>query len=256
MNRTTTDEMDRLDEAFAGNRLLATFPKQARALIEPFGTVVELEAGDIVQDRGSDVRSCFFPFSTTMLALVADLSEERSVEVASIGHEGAVGGIVSCGHAPAFARATVLSSGSALKVPVSAIEDAKMRSGHIRNLFCRFADYLLAQVMQSVACNNFHTIEQRAARWLLTAQDRAGSRIELTQQAFAGLLGVQRTTVNAVVRILQDEGLISTRRGTIQIIDRAGLKRRSCECYDAVEQHFANVIGPSGTGGSDPGECD
>jgi CRP-like cAMP-binding protein len=127
-----------------------------------------------------------------------------------------------------------------------------MRSAHIRDLFCRFSDYLLSQVMQSAACNAFHPIEARAARWLLTAQDRAGSRIELTQEALAGLLGAQRTTVNAVARILQDEGLISTRRGVIQVMDRTGLKRRSCECYAAVERHFDGIIGTSGSGGSAP----
>jgi DNA-binding transcriptional regulator YhcF (GntR family) len=182
-----------------------------------------------------------------MVSLVVDVSGGRSIETASIGHEGAVGGIVSCGHAPAFARAEVLVAGPALKVSMDVLEDAKMRSGHIRNLFCRFSDYLLAQVMQSAACNSFHTIEQRAARWLLTAQDRAGSRIELTQEALAGLLGVQRTTVNAVVRVLQDEGLISTRRGAIQVIDRVGLMRRSCECYEVIERHFASVIGATGS---------
>jgi CRP-like cAMP-binding protein len=254
MNRTATDELDRLDEAFAGNRLLSTFPSEARSLVEPFGTIVQLGTGDIVQDRGSPVQSTLFPFGPTMVSLVVDLAGSRSIEVASIGHEGAVGGIVSCGHAPAFARAQVLVPGPALRVPMEALEDAKTRSGHIRNLFCRFSDYLLSQVMQSVACNSFHTIEQRAARWLLTAQDRAGSSIELTQEAFAGLLGVQRTTVNAVVRILQDEGLIATRRGRIQVLDRAGLKRRACECYGRVESHFAAVIGPSGSGSEPPPE--
>ena len=250
MNRTTTDELDQIDEAFAGNRLLSTFPAEARALIEPFGTVIQLESGEVVHARGSDVSDTYFPFVTAMVSLVVDLPGQRSIEVASIGHEGAVGGIVSCGNAPAFSCAKVLVAGSALRVPVDAIEDAKMRSGHIRNLFCRFSDYLLAQVMQSGACNSFHTIEQRAARWLLTAQDRAGARIELTQEALAGLLGVQRTTVNAVVRVLQDEGLITTRRGLIQVIDRAGLKRLACECYEAVARHFEAVIGPGGTGGS------
>ena len=120
------------------------------------------------------------------------------MEVASIGREGAVGGIVSCGHAPAFSRAEVLVGGPAFRVPMEALEEAKSRSGFIANLFCRFSDYLLSQVMQSAACNSFHSIPERAARWLLHAQDRAGDRIELTQEAFAGLLGVQRTTVNAV----------------------------------------------------------
>ena len=247
MIQTTTDELDLVDGAFAGNRLLSTFPAEARALIEPFGEVVQLKLGSVVQARGSDVESTYFPFGTAMVSLVLDLSD-RSIEVASIGHEGAVGGIVSCGHAPAFARAEVLIAGPALKVPMHPLEDAKARSGHIRNLFCRFSDYLLSQVMQSVACNTFHTIEQRAARWLLTAQDRAGARIAMTQEALAGLLGVQRTTVNAVVRFLQDEGMVTTRRGMIEVVDRAGLKRCACECYEAVERHFAAVIGTSGSG--------
>ena len=84
----------------------------------------------------------------------------------------------------------MLVEGPALRVPMTAIEDAKTRSPHIRNLFCRFSDYLLSQVMQSAACNTFHAIENRAARWLLTAQDRAGDRIVLTQEGLAGLLAV------------------------------------------------------------------
>src|SRR4030095_1110462 len=131
-----------------------------------------------------------------------------------------------------------------------ALEDAKSRSKFIGNLFCRFSDYLLAEVMQSVVCNAYHSILQRAARWLLHAQDRAGDRIELTQEAFAGLFGVQRTTVNAVVRELQGEGLISTGRGVVRVTDRAGLKRRSCECYADLESHFGAIIGGSGSGDS------
>ncbi|MBA3729532.1 MAG: Crp/Fnr family transcriptional regulator [Sphingomonas sp.] len=254
MNRVATDELERTDEAFARNRLLATFPAEARALVEPHGSVMELELDSLVHDSGQDVVTTFFPFGPTMVSLCLDLPDERTIEVASIGQEGAVGGIVSCGHAPAFARAKVIVAGPALKVPMVMLEQAKMRSGHIRNLFCRYSDYLLAQVMQSAACNAFHSIDARAARWLLTAQDRAGSRIELTQEAFAGLLGAQRTTVNAVARILQDEGLISSRRGMIQVIDRAGLRRRACECYGAIETHFGGIIGTSGSGGS-PG-CD
>jgi CRP-like cAMP-binding protein len=250
MNPAVTDELNRIDEAFAGNRLLSTFPPDARALVESHSEVVDLEVGEVVHSRGADVDASYFLYGTAMVSLVLDLPGGNSIETASIGHEGAVGGIVSCGNAPAFARAQVLVGGQALRVPMTALEEAKMQSEHIRNLFCRFSDWLLAQVMQSVACNTYHPIDQRAARWLLTAQDRAGSEIELTQEALAGLLGAQRTTVNAVIRQLQDEGLVSTRRGAIQVIDRAGLKRRACPCYDIVEAHFEAVIGSGGTGGS------
>jgi CRP-like cAMP-binding protein len=250
MDLLVTDELQRTDEAFARNLLLATFPAEARALIEPHASVIEFETGAIVHASGADVVTTYFPFGTTMISLCVDLADGRTIEVASIGQEGAVGGIVSCGHAPAFARAEVIVPGSALRVPMDKLEEAKMGSAHIRNLFCRFSDYLLSQVMQSVACNAFHPIEARAARWLLTAQDRAGSRIELTQEALAGLLGAQRTTINAVARILQDEGLIGSRRGAIQVMDRVGLMRRSCECYAAIETHFGGIIGTSGSGGS------
>lgn len=240
-----------VDTAFAGNRLLSTFPADLRASIGDGLELVQLGTGQTVLWRGIDVNGSLFPFGATTISLIVDLDDGRSVEVASIGREGAVGGIVSCGHAPAFSRAAVTVAGPAVRLPMAIIEDAKSRSGHLRNLFCRYADYLLAQIMQSAACNSFHSIEARAARWLLTAQDRAGDRLELTQEALAGLLGVQRTTVNAVARDLQDRGLITTRRGTIEIADRAGLIKLSCECYDRVERFFGDIVGDSGRGRSD-----
>lgn len=248
MVQTTVDELSRADEAFAGNRLLSTFSREARGLIEPFGESIEVSPGEIVLTRGDAVRASVFPVGPTMISLTVELSGGRTAEVASIGREGAVGGIVSCGHAPAFSRAEVLIPGPALRVPMEALEDAKNRSPFIANLFCRYSDYLLAQVMQSVACNAYHSIPERAARWLLHAQDRAGDRIELTQEAFAGLLGVQRTTVNAVIKDLASDGLLATGRGKVTVIDRAGLKRRACECYERLEEHFGAVIGASGRG--------
>jgi len=104
-------------------------------------------------------------------------------------------------------------------------------------------------VMQSVACNAFHSIAERAARWLLTAQDRAGDRLELTQEALAGLLGVQRTTINAVIASLEAEGLIASSRGSVRVLSRSGLKARACPCYSSLQEHYSAVIGKSGKGG-------
>ena len=238
-----------LADAFTGNRLLTTFPGELRQLVEGQIEMVDLDLGTTVLRRGADVAHSLFPFGPTMISLVVDLNDGRSVEVASIGREGAVGGIISCGHVPAFTRAEVMVAGPAARVPMNAIEDAKGKSAHLRNLFCRYSDYLLAQIMQTVACNSFHPIEARAARWLLTAHDRGGGRLELTQESLAGLLGAQRTTINAVARELQDQGLITTRRGIIEVHDRAGLERRSCECYDRVERFFGDIVGPKGSGG-------
>lgn len=240
--------MSRADEAFAGNRLLSTFAVADRGLVESVGELVELKSGDVVLQRGDQVEFSLFPLGATVIAMCTQLSDGRAVEVASVGREGALGGIISCGQAPAFSRAIVLVGGSAFRVPMEALEDAKRNSRFIEHIFCRYADYLLSQVMQSVACSTFHSINQRAARWLLHAQDRAGDRLELTQEALAGLLGVQRTTLNAVVQALQHDGVIATGRGVVRVTDRVGLNYRACECYQKLEDHFAAVIGPGGTG--------
>lgn len=235
-------------DAFSGNRLLGTVAPEMREQLGASMELVELDIGASVLRRGVDVAYSLFPFGKTMVSMVVELDDGRSVEVASIGREGAVGGIISCGHIPAFTHAAVMVPGPAAKVSMKAIEEAKNGSVHLRNLFCRYSDYLLAQIMQTVACNSFHPIEARAARWLLTAHDRGGDRLELTQESLAGLLGVQRTTVNAVARELQDEGLITTRRGLIEVHDRDGLERRTCECYHRVERFFDQILGPGGTG--------
>ena len=228
---------------FEDNRLLALFPDHVKEAIRPHAELVHLEAGDVLFRSGEDISHTYFPYAPTMLSLLVDLDDRRRVEVASIGAEGAIGGIVSCGELPAYTRAQVQVAGAALRAPHDKIEQLKSESPFLRNLYCRYADYLLAQVVQSVACNAFHPIEARAARWLLTAQDRSGSRLELTQEALAGLLGVQRTTVNAVARELQDDGLINYSRGVITVTDREELKHRSCECYEQVERHFKAVLG-------------
>lgn len=238
-----------LDQAFAGNNLLATLSPEDRAMLEPAMEIATFAGGEVVLGVGATTRRSLFPFNGLMISLQRELSGGRSVEVAAIGREGAVGGIISCGEAPAFCQGVVQLPGAAAMIPIEVLEQAKEVSPHIKNLFCRYSDALLAQVMQSLACNAFHPIEARAARWLLHARDRANSdRLELTQESLAGLLGVQRTTVNAVARVLQEQGLIAYRRGAIQVINRAGLQKASCDCFKAIEDHFHRVLGPDGRG--------
>ena len=228
---------------FSGNRLLATLSPGDRAIIEGASEVVRLERDSVLFDAGGEVPASYFPAAGAMISLVLFMQDGRIVEVATIGKEGAAGGIVSCGSAPAFARAVVQMPGPALRVPLSAIESAKSRSAQVRSIFCRYADALLAQIMQSVACNAFHPIEARCCRWLLTAHDRVeGEIIPLTQEYLAEMLGVQRTSVSPIAKQLQDKGMIRYRRGRIEILDRAALERSACECYGAVERHFTAIL--------------
>jgi CRP-like cAMP-binding protein len=228
---------------FAGNRLLASLSPADRALLEPNMSSVILARDDVLFEPGEDVNHTYFPGPGVVASLVVTMADGRAVEAVTIGREGAIGGIVSTGRKPAFARAVVQIGGTALKLETSALEAAKERSSAIRDLFSRYADTLLAQTMQSVACNALHAIDARLCRWLLTTHDRVDSdEIALTQEYLAEMLGVQRTTVSGVARVLQERGMISYTRGRMVILDRAAIEQCACECYHSVQNHFRAVL--------------
>jgi CRP-like cAMP-binding protein len=225
------------------NRLLAALDAREFAVLEPHLEPMELSRGRVLFEPGDDVTMTYFPCHRTMVSLLIVTGDGREVEAATIGREGAVGGIVSQGSKPAFGRAMVQIGGQALAIPTSHLDAAKIGSARFADLFARYADALLAQMMQGVACNALHRTEERCARWLLASHDRAGDGvIHLTQESLAEMLGVQRTTVTAVTADLQARGLIRAQRGRVQIVDRPGLERAACECYRAVEDHFARVL--------------
>lgn len=197
----------------------------------------------ILFEPGDDVVASSFPCEGTVTAIMVLNEDGRYIEAATIGREGAIGGIVSHGHRPAFGRGVVQVGGQVLKISADRLEEAKRRSPRIADLFSRYADYLLAQVMQFASCNAFHTVEQRLARVLVMAQDRTGVDVlDFTQQTLADTLGVQRTSVTAVAGALEDRGAIQTRRGRILITNRAALERTACGCYAAIEEHFARLL--------------
>lgn len=225
------------------NRLLGALGVRDFAVLEPHLERVALPRGKVLFEPGDDIHTTYFPCQRTMVSLLIVTRDGREVEAATIGREGAVGGIVSEGHKPAFGRAVVQVPGSVFAIATNHLEAAKLGSARFGDLFSRYADALLAQMMQGVACNALHSVEERCARWLLATHDRAGDHlIQLTQESLAEMLGVQRTTVSAVTSALAARGLIKTLRGRVEILDRKGLERVACECYEAVEGHFARVL--------------
>lgn len=227
----------------AANRLLAAVSVSDFALVERHLDLVTLDRGQVLFEPGDDVTMTYFPAHKTMVSLLIITRDGHEVEAATIGREGAVGGIVSAGNKPAFGQARVQIAGSALAVPTAALESIKDVSPRFGELFARYADALLAQMMQSVACNALHSVEERCCRWLLATHDRAGDQIiQLTQESLAEMLGVQRTTVTAVIQTLEAKGLLRRQRGRVEVVDRRGLERAACECYRAVEDHFERML--------------
>lgn len=236
-------EFDPASTADCANRLLAALHPQELARLTPHIRLVNLTRDQVLFDVGQDVIHTYLPCQGTMVSLLVVGRDGQEIEVANVGREGAIGGVVSAGFKPAYGRAVVRAPGHALCILTSRLEEAKNQSPMIGDLFSRYADALLAQLMQSAACNALHSVEQRCCRWLLSAHDRANDQtIRLTQEALAQMLGVQRTTVTAVIGVLQDQGLIGTGRGRMEVLDRPGLEKRACECHDAVENHFQRIL--------------
>jgi len=231
-------------EDLSRNALLATLNEADRKRLTPHMLVFDLKSGHVLQQAGDEVVDTWFPCGPAMAAFcIAAHANTQAVEVALVGREGAIGGIVSNGHVPSYATAQVRFSGRFLPIKTKALEQAKLDSISLRHWFSRYSDCLLAQVFQTAACNATHTISQRAAKWLLAAVARTdGTEFEMTQEQLAEMLGVGRTFVTRVVKRLRDEGTIATRRGVFTIKNEALLRETACGCTTAIENHFDTVL--------------
>ncbi|MEG9524472.1 MAG: Crp/Fnr family transcriptional regulator [Hyphomicrobiales bacterium] len=233
-----------VDALLSGNLLLSALRVPDQALIKPHLELKAYERGEALFEAGDDVSYISFPLGQCVAALVIGLQDGRAVETATVGHEGAIGGVVSQGSLPAFSRAVVQIPGSVLRIEAAVLQKIKQTSPGMRNLLTRYSDCLLAQVLQSVACNATHTIEARCARWLLGLQDRLGTDVlPITHEVLAELLGVQRSYLSRALRTLQQQGLIQVRRGRIIIASRQAVEASACECHGAVKRHFEAVLG-------------
>ena len=228
--------------AVASNLLRALKPEDY-ALLVPHLKSMDVKTGTILYEPGDAVQYAYFPCGPTLLSFVVLLDDEHEVETALIGREGAVGGLVSQGHLPAYCRATVRLPGPVLRIEMSKLEQAKSQSLALRHFFARYADCLLAQIFQSVACSATQTIEQRTAKWLMTALAHTDDHIiPLTQEQLASMLGVGRSYVGRVMSSLQAAGVLETSRGKFEIRKMKQLEALACGCNNYVRKHFDEVL--------------
>ncbi len=240
MTQTPTREA----AAQGGNDLLARLEAADLRVLERRLVDVELAAGAVLYEPGAPVEACYFPTGAAMASFFVELAEGVAVETVLVGREGALGGVVSHGHLPAFARANVLNGGVFRRIALADLEAAKREAPAIDRLLVRYADCLMAQVFQSIACNAVHTIEQRAAKWLLAAARRLGhSRLTMTQEQLAGMMGVGRSYASRVLQRFKKDALLRTRRGGLELLEPARLEARACSCDAQVQSHFEAVLG-------------
>ena len=217
------------------NRLLATLPKNEYKRLLPKLKTVSLVLGEALYEPGDVIKYVYFP-NDSIISLISELSETSLLEVGMVGNEGMAGLAVFMGVNSSSTRALVQGAGTAMRMSSAAVRTEANRLGSLHQLLHRYSHSLLTQVSQSAACNRFHLVDARLARWLLMTKDRLGAEeFPLTQEFLANMLGVRREGVSKAAGVLQARKLIRYSRGVITILNRRGLEAKSCECYAIIK---------------------
>lgn len=214
------------------NKFLSAIPPEDLSALLPDMQEVDLHKGQVLIEQEAEVLDIHFPLSAQLCNLTV-FADGRSVETAVVGSEGMSGLAPFMADAPCAWRVVVQVSGLALSLPASALRRRAQESETLRDLLMRLVHDYQAQSAQTAACNSVHRSTAKLARWLLMFDDRSqGTKLEITQQDLAALMGMQRTTVNQAASELKAAGAIAYLRGVIRISDRALLEDASCECYE------------------------
>ena len=221
------------------NRLLLALPSRDLKRIGPELEPIGCQRGQVLMDTDSPLDHVFFPDSG-VVSVVAVYSDGSVIEMATIGREGFTGVKAVFGAKRSSFRLLVQIPGSAAKMSRAAFTRTMESMPSFRSLMFTYVHAFLEQVLVSVACNGAHSLKQRLARWLLMMRDRSDDDVlPITQDLLAEMLGVQRPTITNAARELERTGLVARGRRQITILDRQGLTKASCECYQLVRMRLA-----------------
>jgi CRP-like cAMP-binding protein len=230
------------NHALHPNHVLASLPAADFELLRPHLKPFPLTHEDLLFDTDERLNWAYFPHSG-VISLVVGLADGQMIEAAMVGRDSLVGGAAALDGGVALNRGIVQVEGTASILDVGTLREVAEQSVAFRTTLIRHEQALFAQAQQSAACNASHSIEARLSRWLLRTRDLSdGNMLGLTQEFLAQMLGVRRTSVSLVANTLQNAGLISYRRGRIQITDLEGLRAASCECYGRVKAHYERLL--------------
>jgi CRP-like cAMP-binding protein len=196
---------------------------------------VALIFGEVLYEPGEPIRHVYFP-SDSLISLLTVVEGHLALEVGMVGREGMIGVPLSLGTDVSPVRALVQGAGAAMRMKSARFCKEIQKSPQLQHEVDRYTVTLMAQITQTAACNRFHVVEARLARWLLMTRDRVRSdEFRLTHEFLGHMLGVRRVGVTKAARALQKQKLISYSRGKIRVLNRRGLEAASCSCYELVK---------------------
>jgi len=224
------------------NHLLAALPDKEWRRWLPELEYVDMPLGQVLYESGVTLNHVYFP-TTSIVSLLYVMEDGSSAEIAVVGNDGLVGISLFMGGGSTPSRAVVQSAGAGLRLRAQMLKDEFNQQSEVLHLLLRYTQALITQMAQTAVCNRHHSLDQQLCRWLLLSLDRLqGDELVMTQELIANMLGVRREGVTEAAVKLQQAGLIAYSRGRISVLDRAGLERRTCECYAVVKREYERLL--------------
>lgn len=224
------------------NHLLRMLPYDEYQRLAPHLEPVELTLGQTLVESGRMTRYAYFPVNS-IISLLNIMEDGKTTEVSLVGMEGMVGLSLFMGGGSTPSSAIVQNAGTAYRLKKQLLTDEFYRAGLLQIMLLRFTQALITQMAHTAACNRYHSVDQQFCRWLLLTLDRLPTnKLIVTQGLIANILGVRREGITRSAHELKKAGVISYSRGSIHILDRAGLEKRVCECYSVVKKEYDRLL--------------
>lgn len=227
----------------SGNAILDSLGSEIAGSIAPYLQTAELTTERVLFGEEDALDVVYFPL-TAVISEFRSLEDGRMVEIAVTGNEGAIGlSSILSGSRIAHNYTQVSQAGTVLTIAASKLERILQTNESLRYTLGRHTDDYIRQISQKAICNMYHSVKERLCTWLLMVQDRSGrTKMSLTHEQIARILGVNRPSVSRMAHELRESNLISYSRGGMRIRDRARVEDTACTCYFELGSHGGALL--------------
>ncbi len=225
------------------NFLLGSLSESDLAGLLPKLEPISLPLGTVLYESGDKLDFALFP-TTAIVSLLYLMEDGGTAEIGIIGNDGLLGVALFLGGDTTTSRAIIQSEGEGLRMKPKELRSEFVSGGRFQDLLLRYTQALMTQISQTAVCNRLHKVEEQLCRWLLLSHDRLNSdKLVMTHDLISNMLGVRREGITLAAKKLAAKKLIKNTRGTITIIDRQGMEKAACECYEIVNTEYNRLLG-------------
>ena len=204
---------------------------------------VSLPLGEVLYESGSVMNYAYFP-TTAIVSMLYIMENGGTAEIGIVGNDGVLGMALFLGGNTTTSRAVIQSSGEAYRIKPEDLRDEFKKGERFQDLLLRYTQVIVTQISQTAVCNRLHAVEKQLCRWLLLSHDRLqDDNLVMTHDLISNMLGVRREGITLAAKKLAAKKLIRNTRGTITVLDRPGLEKAACECYEIVNTEYNRLLG-------------